>query len=309
MRLHAQQQKEIIRDLPDFELSYEKIIHNKVHNYEYCLSIPYGKKYLAWFTTFQKKFVCIFLEIDKNSHKIFDIKINPCCFDISLCNNTLLYGTIVNNKFFIMEDIIYYENELVSTYSQNKKLNLIYQLFENKIKQISYVKDDIIFGLPEINSKYDMLVKDIHNLPYKIYCIQFITKNVKLNLLYKNETIKKAVFMIKPDIQNDIYNLYIQVDKVGLKFYDTACIPDYKTSVMMNNLFRNIKENRNLDALEESDDEEEFQNIELDKFVDLNKRFHMNCIFNDKFKKWVPLEIVKNNNIITDKELKILQKK
>ena len=35
----------------------------------------------------------------------------------------------------------------------------------------------------------------------------------------------------------------------------------------MNTLFRNIKENQNLDALEESDDEEEFENISLDKFV------------------------------------------
>ena len=29
----------------------------------------------------------------------------------------------------------------------------------------------------------------------------------------------------------------------------------------MNNLFRFIKENNNLDALEESDDEEEFENV------------------------------------------------
>ena len=39
----------------------------------------------------------------------------------------------------------------------------------------------------------------------------------------------------------------------------------------MNSLFRNIKENRNLDLLEESDDEEEFENTSLDKFVDLDK--------------------------------------
>ena len=43
-----------------------------------------------------------------------------------------------------------------------------------------------------------------------------------------------------------------------LEKYKVACIPNYKTSMMMNALFRNIKENRNLDLLEESDDEEEF---------------------------------------------------
>ena len=38
-----------------------------------------------------------------------------------------------------------------------------------------------------------------------------------------------------------------------------AAIPDYKTSVLLNKVFRNIKENDNLDALEESDNEDEFE--------------------------------------------------
>ena len=84
MRLTPQNKKEIISLLPDFELSYEKLIHNKVHNYELCMAIPYGNKYLAWFTTYNKHYVCIFLEIDKKSKKIYDIKIIPCCFDRSL---------------------------------------------------------------------------------------------------------------------------------------------------------------------------------------------------------------------------------
>ena len=72
-----------------------------------------------------------------------------------------------------------------------------------------------------------------------------------------------------------------------------ASIPDYKTSVFMNALFRNIKENRSLDALEESDDEDEFENTNIDKFVDLTKKIKMKCIFNYKFKKWTPIECVK----------------
>ena len=57
----------------------------------------------------------------------------------------------------------------------------------------------------------------------------------------------------------------------------------------------------NLDTLEESDDEEEFQNVNLSKYVDLDKRYNMTCVYNHKFKKWVPLEIVKNKKVITDK--------
>jgi hypothetical protein len=44
-----------------------------------------------------------------------------------------------------------------------------------------------------------------------------------------------------------------------------------------------------LDALEESDDEEEFENDKEDRFVDLNKVLKMQCCFHPKFRKWVPL--------------------
>jgi hypothetical protein len=72
----------------------------------------------------------------------------------------------------------------------------------------------------------------------------------------------------------------------------------------MNNLFRNIKENKNLDSLEESDSEDEFENNKPDKFVYLNKTFKMNCMYNSKFLKWIPINIVdKKDRIITPKEL------
>ena len=94
---------------------------------------------------------------------------------------------------------------------------------------------------------------------------------------------KKKIFTVKPDLQNDIYHLY-----QNGQYFDTAYIPDYKTSVMMNQLFRKIKENDNLDALEESDDEEEFENEREDRFVYLDKVLEMECYLHSKFKKWVP---------------------
>ena len=60
----------------------------------------------------------------------------------------------------------------------------------------------------------------------------------------------------------------------------------------MNNLFRIIKENKDLDALEESDEENEFEDSNIDKFVYLDRSYKMLCNFNNKFKKWVPNKIV-----------------
>ena len=99
----------------------------------------------------------------------------------------------------------------------------------------------------------------------------------------------EKVFNVTPDIQNDIY--YLQ-DPDSLANVEKAYIPDYSTSVMMNRLFRNIKENENLDALEESDDEEEFEDQNIDKFVYLKKSYNMLCKYNHKFKKWIPITIV-----------------
>ena len=124
-------------------------------------------------------------------------------------------------------------------------------------------------------------------------------KKVSIPQSSTNINTNTRLFYIKPDLQNDIYYLYDtksytldSLTKSSIISKNIAHIPDYKTSVLMNKLFRNIKENKNLDALEESDDEEEFENIQIDKFVDLNKVLKMRCNFNYKFQAWVPIQVV-----------------
>lgn len=92
-------------------------------------------------------------------------------------------------------------------------------------------------------------------------------------------------FVIRADAQNDIYYVLRSRDEPITANTMIAHIPNYKTSVMMNALFRNIKENRNLDALEESDDEDDA----LISLVDLNKCMPMSCAFNHRFKRWQPV--------------------
>ena len=95
-----------------------------------------------------------------------------------------------------------------------------------------------------------------------------------------------------------IYRLFAYGKNNTLVYINTAFIPDYKTSVFMNSIFRNIKENKNLDYIEESDDEEDFQNINEDKYVDLHKKVQMECVFHYKFKRWVPKKLVKQQRIV-----------
>lgn len=121
----------------------------------------------------------------------------------------------------------------------------------------------------------------------------------------------QAVFIVRPNVQNDIYELFVKTGGPGRGgasrevFHNFAHIPNYKTSVMMNRLFRNIRENERLDAMEESETEEEFENIELDKYVSLHKEYKFVCKLNKKFCRWVPISVVpQTSEVVNDFQVK-----
>jgi hypothetical protein len=143
---------------------------------------------------------------------------------------------------------------------------------------------------------------------------KIVIKNTTKREIIKNEQFpkKQIVFLVRPDIQNDIYHLFYDDLKLpnNHTYYDVALIPNFNTSVMMNKLFRKIKENDNLDALEESDDEEEFENEKDDRFVHLDKEYKMICLYNYKFKKWYPVKLADTTTKISTKnDLPTIEKK
>ena len=308
----------LLNNFPNIKLSYETPIHKKVYNSDYILAIPDGTPCFIWFTSFKNKHTCFMLELDDKNNKNFkDIKIiNVCCVE-SLYYGTIFYGTAfrhLNHLFFSIEDIFGNKGRNITRLNYDVKLNHICNILKDDIKQQQQpaiiTSNNIIFGLPVIcktNEEYD---QTRHTIKYKLSSIHYLSLNKPgsyLSLLLNeymcdqnndklierpNPIISKPIiskqtkiFEIKPDVVNDIYHVYTQ----SREYVGVACIPDYSTSVMMNKLFRNIKENNDLDALEESDDEEEFENSNADKFVYLNKSYKMVCNFNHKFKKWVPV--------------------
>jgi hypothetical protein len=234
------------------------------------------------------------------------------------------------NRFFSIEDIFFYRGNDISRENWGNKLIKINKMFTNDLNQLAYNKYYIVFGLPLMSTNNEQFKEVLKNITYKIDSIQFRLYTKSNSFLFmkycdyldekpykqtyekkylvrpiqkvettvkKAEPVKKvepninskeSVFLIRPDIQNDIYYLYSlqKEEQVGI-----AHIPDFKTSAMMNKLFRIIKENDNLDALEESDDEEEFENNNIDKFVKLDTSHKMVCQYNYKFKKWVPVRL------------------
>lgn len=316
MKIDIQESHRILEDFPKFELSCETLVHKKVHNADIILAIPHGNKCFAWFTTYKNENVCFIMDIqDKN---ISNIRSVVCSFDTSLSCGTIFYGTVFKynkSQCFCIEDVYIYKGYDYKKRSYLDKLKLFKIILSREITQSAFNEQFIIFGLPLIMQDFRSLLREIEVLPYKISQIKFhssrspYSNNIYTMNYYKasssksisqNEKhISNAIFKITPDIQNDIYNLFIYKNG-DEEFYDIAFIPDYKTSVMMNNLYRNIKENKNLDALEESDDEDEFENDKIDKYVYLDRSYKMHCQYNAKFKKWVPISLAnKNDRIVT----------
>ena len=298
-----------------FELSYEKLAHKKVYNSNIILAIPEGKRYFAWFTNYKADNVCFLLEIDDNN-KITNAKIAITSFEDNLVLGTIFYGNLFSYNginCFCIEDLYYYKGENYINKTYLDKINLLKQIFTNQLSQNVLTKKYTIFGLPLMSSDFNMLLKEIESLPYKVSQIKFrfFEKNNARKILFlkyfkpgtnkcynvvkNNTTLSNAIFKITADIEPDIYNLFIF--KNGKEeYYDIAFIPDYKTSVMMNKLFRKIKENDNLDSIEESDDELEFEDQREDKYVFLDRAYKMNCIYNSKFKRWVPVNLASKND-------------
>ena len=232
-------------------------------------------------------------------------------------DNILYYqGILLNNTH-----IIHKLSMLKKTCSQIIKQDINAPIFCSVFWEINI--DDSITEYPNTisNEIFETIPYNIHHIQYRCayekHPFVNVFMNKKLNVvnlpsqvrktnnplenmllipyrmnLHKSQYKYPTIFQVMADIQFDIYHLFIYGRNNQRVYYNVAYIPDYKTSIFMNSLFRKIRENENLDYIEESDDEDDFQNINEDKYVDVNKVLYMECNFHKKFKKWVPSRVV-----------------
>ena len=297
--LSFNEKQEIFSRFPNIKLSYEHITHKIVHTFNYMIAMPSGIKAFAWFSIYKDKRVCYILE----KQHIYIVNVIASS-QLNYGIGTIFYGTILTSTSFCIEEIYYYKGKQIKNYSFMDKLTLYKDFFKHDIgpcDNLGFMR----FGLPVIERKSTMA-----NVGYNIAYIKYICDNSIINShilesVEKRESLPvEVVFNVKPHIQTDIYTLHTYHNSRDDHYYGLAYIPTYKTSVMMNSIFRNIKENADLDKLEESDSEEEFENDNVDKFVYLDKSCYMVCVYNSKFKKWVPIKLAeKGAKLISQREM------
>jgi hypothetical protein len=255
------------------------------------------------------------LNRDKN---IIRISIKNTNAPYGLALGTLLYVSemidpVKKERYFI-EDIYYYKGLPLYAMLYGEKLGYIQDLFQTNShclplylpeiwwiadpteKPVAYPVHHIQFRCLQTNAPYLNQSKNITDSGSIIQKNKPIVTEIKSPTKFKanyklNQYKMPTVFIVKADIRFDIYHLYACGRKMSNKYYDVACIPSLASSVFMNSLFRNIRENRNLDFIEESDDEEDFENTKEDKYVDTQKKLCMECVFHPKFKKWIPMKV------------------
>jgi hypothetical protein len=313
-------EKTLLNRFPKFELSYETISHKKVSSEKYnvAIAIPQGKKHFAWFSFHEKKNVCYLVELNREK-KIAKTTMKIIPVDHSIALGTIVYGTLLETEFpvFVVEDIYFYKGISVKNFVFSQKLGILESMFTVLEKN-----PELSFALPYIwkwnDTEVEVPQKVIDDSGYPIHHIQYrsfteIMPYVNLSTKQKTDTKivipqtrwkvahkfdynkpqykHSTVFEIKADAQFDIYHLFAFGENKSRIYCGITAIPTYKNSVFMNSNFRNIRENRNLDYIEESDDEDDFENADFSKYVNLEKTIMMECVFHNRFKKWIPVRL------------------
>ena len=289
-----------IRDrYPNIELPYDKMLHKEVPNqYTQVMLCPSGYRATLWFTYSGSQNVAVLTTYNRNN-QIYQQKIVTVCFNKLLSSGTLLVGTFFvfqNKKCFACEHIKIYRNAYVPAIHSSEILGTV---IRNYISQKAYNLNFTIVALPIITSSLKKAAEIAMTLPYRIHCARLIMNNsVTKNIMRLPKC--GIVLQIKADLDADIYHLYCKKQNSNKLIHcGIAAIQSYNTSIKLNKLFRKIKENHNLDLLEESDDEEEFEDTSEDKYVDLSKNILMRCEYKPRFKKWEPICTVSNNSYIS----------
>jgi hypothetical protein len=263
-----------LKRFPHVDLPNEQMSNKEVRDPDVVyLAQPCGKRAYAWFTYYRAKNVCFFIEIkDKKPINIYPVHAS---FSSALSLGTVLHGTITHHeskRCFVMDNVFHHRGcPVVENYAQ--KLALMQDLLATSIDGVAHLPSQAVFMLPVYSYRpipFDTI--------YKLYCVKCVQLHGSKVVNCPDKT---AVFLVNATPAGDVYEL-----RGPDGFFALACVDTYARSVMLNGLFRRIKENAYLDAVEESDDEDDPNTVFLDRV------YPMLCRWHPVHNKWTPISLV-----------------
>ena len=270
----------------DRDMLYDRVLHEEKTGDMYML-VPRGKKCCLWFTYHREQPACFIVEIDRRSNPVDFIQV-ACAFDRSLAYDTVLSGVLIDTRgklVFCTLFIQIWKGQRLTRHV-SKQLSMMCRLTTTGVENHP--------ALPLLSIAVPTMCEDKSKLnacrlasKVPIFGIRVADTKQDLFLgVYRPGEMERpnCVLLVKPEVEEDTYSLW-SGDKVGY-----ALVPDYKTSVRMNKIFRNIKENDDLDALEMSDDEDEFEDVAEDRFLKHKDGLAMEM--ENRGGSWYPLQVV-----------------
>ena len=318
---------DVLAELPYVKPSYEVVAHKKVYNSDLYAALPAGQPCLVWFTMMGDQCVCSLIELDDRQQPVKSRSVFAC-FASQLCYGTLARGTLFRHfgqEFVCLDDLLYYKNQKMDHEPWLVKYSRLAIMTKRDMVQHAYNPKFVVFGLPLLASSNEELERSMALVTYPLHQVKCYKRNscltVAIDIFLKTLALPKfqtqsletlalpkthlpaasfstrdgVVLLVKPDLQNDVYHVYSRENTLC----GVACVPDFQTSKQLNALFRTIKENDDLDKLEESDDEVEFEDAREDKFVFLDRAVTMVCRYHKRFKKWTPLRVESSRPLST----------
>lgn len=238
------------RHIPPLSKKREPILHSRV--------VPNGYTSLLWITTNPLP-VSYIVSNDLRHKQIQYLSLDR---HLSTGDGTLLNGVqykYKNTYCFCILDIYLYCGERVHN-SWNEKYKIIYKMLKRQYKP---TPNTILLGLP--------------------YTIDGFTTFIKAPLSYKGhiEYLGETTIQQQP---TELWKTIVATPKEDVYVIkntnEPVMVNTYTLSVALNTLFRNIRENQNLDTLEESDDE--YDNPSETKWLK-NVEYTLQCVWNKKY--------------------------
>lgn len=269
----------------------------------WCMSLlrPHAERRLVWFTYLGSRNVVVTMDIF--GHKMYSFETRA---DYSpLYWGTIISGVYANATEFVCENLFWFCGKNVSRQSVLEKLELFREMFTTMMTTATAAATAAAaacrrnppqtkFSIARIQQRMrgggpmdsGILFLGKVNQPQT----PSVVPPPPPTALHCSRRLR--VFWMRASSVCDMYYLQQQPQHSSGQEESgemAALVPDYKTSVWLNGLFRRIRENENLDFAEESDSETDFDDVRADKYVDLNKRLRIECMWHPRFKKWVPV--------------------
>jgi hypothetical protein len=269
--------------------------------------------------------ICAMIDIDRRGDPS-KVRIQPAIFESNLAFGTILFGTMVNSivgnhKYLVCDNVFQYKGLDMNSSSYTEKLDTIHKMMGGEISPVVYSHNFMSFVTPCMFSEFSVAAHTAQHsslLAYNAYCVQswrnedstpygivhsqdlplFTNMDTHLDALHTNARARmisthkntiplvvKKTLSVRCESPHDTYSFYDERTKTR----KTLCVPTFQNSVMLNAIFRTYKENSNLDTMEESDSDDDFEDMSDDKYSRVGEERSISCMYNTDLSGWVGL--------------------